>query len=126
MKQLDYDAVQRVVVMIGLAVVVGLWAAEEAGLIGVAPQNAVPLQGVSVLESKVPAPPRVILSGVMAAQGDKPPMAVLALPGNAPMAVPEGAPLNDEIRVERVLPDKVLLRWRDGNAPIVVPLLPPK
>lgn len=39
MKWFDYDHIQRIVVFAGLAVVLGLWAAEDAGLLPVASHN---------------------------------------------------------------------------------------
>ena len=38
------------------------------------------------------------------------------------MLVPEGAAFNDDLRVERVMPDRVVLRQRSSGAPIVLPL----
>ena len=36
----------------------------------------------------------------------------------------EGAYFNEDIRVERVLPDRVLLRLRGDAVPVVLPLSP--
>lgn len=51
-----------------------------------------------------------------------PGVAILAEVGKQPQLVQEGAPYNDDIRVERVLPDHVVLRRKGDSLPIALPL----
>lgn len=124
MKWFDYDHVQRIVVIVGLAVVFGLWAAEDAGLILVASPNAAPADGLPLQPGAAPLPPSLVLQGVIAGDGSAAPAALLAEAGRRPVLVPEGGAFNEDIRVDRVLRDRVVLHWRGSHAPIVVPLSP--
>lgn len=125
MKWLDYDHIQRIVVIAGLAVVLGLWAAEDAGLLPVASPNLSPgAAALPQLPGAAPTMPNLTLQGVIAGSGSAPPLALLAEAGKRPVLVPEGTSFGEDIRVERVLPDRVVLRWRGSNAPIVVRLSP--
>lgn len=125
MKWFDYDHIQRIVVFAGLAVVLGLWAAEDAGLLPVASHNLPPASAsLPQLPGAAPTMPHLTLQGVIAGSGSAPPVALLAEAGKRPVLVPEGASFGEDIRVERVLPDRAVLRWRGSNAPIVVRLSP--
>lgn len=68
--------------------------------------------------------PHLTLQGVIAGSGSAPPVALLAEAGKRPVLVAEGSSFGEDIRVERVLPDRAVLRWRGSNAPIVVRLSP--
>lgn len=125
MKWFDYDHIQRIVVFAGLAVVLGLWAAEDAGLLPVASHNLPPASAsLPQLPGAAPTMPHLTLQGVIAGSGSAPPVALLAEAGKRPVLVAEGSSFGEDIRVERVLPDRVVLRWRGSNAPIVVRLSP--
>lgn len=124
MSNFDYDHVQRIVVLVGIVAVGGLWFAEEAGLIHTASPGAaagVPMSPVPGLQSSVEG---VVLEGVIPGKGDAPGIAILALTGQRPVLVSEGSFFNGDIRVERVLPDRVLLRRRGDGAPLILPLTP--
>lgn len=126
MKWFNYDRIQRLVVFAGLAVVLGLWAAEDAGLLPVAPRSAP--AGETAPAARQPAPagamPHLTLQGVIAGSGSVPPLALLAEAGRRPVLVPEGASFGEDFRLERVFPDRAVLRWRGSEAPVVVPLTP--
>lgn len=123
MQGFDYDRIQRFVVIIGVAAVAALWLAEETGLLMVAP----PIQK-SMLQAAapdgVPLTPlsRLVLQGVIPGSGSAPGIAILAEVGKHPQLVQEGAPYNDDIRVERVMPDHVVLRRKGDSLPIALPL----
>lgn len=123
MQGFDYDRIQRFVVIIGVAAVAALWLAEETGLLMVAP----PVQK-SMLQAAspdgVPLTPlsRLVLQGVIPGSGSAPGIAILAEVGKRPQLVQEGAPYNDDIRVERVMPDHVVLRRKGDSLPIALPL----
>lgn len=123
MQGFDYDRIQRFVVIIGVAAVAALWLAEESGLLMVAP----PVQK-SMLQAAspdgVPLTPlsRLVLQGVIPGSGSAPGIAILAEVGKRPQLVQEGAPYNDDIRVERVMPDHVVLRRKGDSLPIALPL----
>ena len=125
MKWLDYDHIQHIVVFVGLAAVLGLWAAEDAGLLPVASPYPPPgTASLPQLPGAVPTMPNLTLQGVIAGSGSAPAVAMLAEAGKRPVLVPEGTSFGEDIRVERVLPDRAVLRWRGSNAPIVVRLSP--
>ena len=123
MQGFDYDRIQRFVVIIGVVAVAALWLAEETGLLMVAP----PVQK-SMLQAAspdgVPLTPlsRLVLQGVIPGSGSAPGIAILAEVGKRPQLVQEGAPYNDDIRVERVMPDHVVLRRKGDSLPIALPL----
>ena len=123
MQGFDYDRIQRFVVIIGVAAVAALWLAEASGLLMVAP----PIQK-SMLQAAspdgVPLTPlsRLVLQGVIPGSGSAPGIAILAEVGKHPQLVQEGAPYNDDIRVERVMPDHVVLRRKGDSLPIALPL----
>ena len=123
MQGFDYVRIQRFVVIIGVAAVAALWLAEESGLLMVAP----PVQK-SMLQAAspdgVPLTPlsRLVLQGVIPGSGSAPGIAILAEVGKRPQLVQEGAPYNDDIRVERVMPDHVVLRRKGDSLPIALPL----
>lgn len=123
MKGFDYDYLQRIIVVAGLAVVLGLWAAEDAGLLPVTLQT--PSSAATVLPSlpgAAPALPGLVLQGVVPANAHEPAMALLGEAGGRPRLVQEGARFNEDIRLDRVLADRVVLHWRGSNAPVVVHL----
>ena len=120
----DYDRIQRIVVIAGMVVVFGLWLAEEAGLIRTAAPHAsavIPLSALPGLQSSAEG---LALQGVIAGSATAPGIAILAATGKRPVLVAEGAYFNEDIRVERVLPDRVLLRLRGDTVPVVLPLSP--
>ncbi|MBP6801310.1 MAG: Type secretion system protein [Pseudomonadota bacterium] len=123
MQGFDYDRIQRFVVIIGVAAVAALWLAEETGLLMVAP----PIQK-SMLQAAapdgVPLTPlsRLVLQGVIPGSGSAPGIAILAEVGKHPQLVQEGFPYNEDIRVERVMPDHVVLRRKGDSLPIALPL----
>lgn len=123
MKGFDYDYLQRIIVVAGLAVVLGLWAAEDAGLLPVTLQT--PSSAATALPSlpgAAPVLPGLVLQGVVPASGGEPAMALLGEVGGHPRLVQEGARFNEDIRVDRILADRVVLHWRGSNAPVVVRL----
>ena len=65
---------------------------------------------------------RLVLQGVIPGSGSAPGIAILAEVGKRPQLVQEGAPYNDDIRVERVMPDHVVLRRKGDSLPIALPL----
>ena len=70
--------------------------------------------------AQAPDDAHLTLQGVIAGSGSAPPVALLAEAGKRPVLVAEGSSFGEDIRVERVLPDRAVLRWRGSNAPIVV------
>lgn len=119
MNGFDFNRVPRILLTLGVITVAGLWIAEEAGLLEIAPPaGAHPAD----LPLAIPLPTRIVLQGVIAGDRSTPGVAILAEAGRRPVLVPEGAAFNDDLRVERVLPDRVVLRQRSSGAPIVLPL----
>lgn len=121
-KGFDYDRIQRIVVIVGMAVVFGLWLAEEAGLIHTAAPRASAAIPPSALPGLQSSADGLVLQGVIAGNDTAPGIAILASTGKRPVLVAEGTYFNDDIRVERVLPDRVLLRLRGDTVPVVLPL----
>ncbi len=120
----DYDRLQRIVVIVGIAVVAALWIAEDAGLILVA-SPALPAPAEAAPLPYAPGGrPALVLQGIIAGNDAAPAVALLAESGKRPVLVPEGSSFNDDIRVERVLADRVLLRRRGDSAPVVLTLAP--
>ncbi len=119
MNGFDFSRLPRILLTVGVIAVAGLWIAEEAGLLEVAP----PLDARSAdLPLATPLPVRVVLQGVIAGDRNTPGVAILAEVGRRPVLVPEGAAFSEDLRVERVMPDRVVLRQRSSGAPIVLPL----
>ena len=123
MQGFDYDRIQRFVVIIGVAAVAALWLAEETGLLMVAPPAQKSMQQAASPDA-VPLTPlsRLVLQGVIPGAGSAPGIAILAEVGKHPQLVQEGFPYNDDIRVERVMPDHVVLRRKGDSLPIALPL----
>ena len=123
MQGFDYDRIQRFVVIIGVAAVAALWLAEETGLLMVAPPAQKTLLQAAAADG-MPLTPlsRLVLQGVIPGSGSAPGIAILAEVGKQPQLVQEGAPYNDDIRVERVMPDHVVLRRKGDSLPIALPL----
>ena len=69
-----------------------------------------------------PAQSRLVLQGVIPPSGTAPGIAILAEVGKPPHFVQEGTPYNEDIIVERVLPDHVVLRRKGDGLPIALPL----
>lgn len=110
----DTVRLQRVLLALGALIVVGLWTAEETGILHV----AAPPPGPSF--EALPPPPGLVLQATIPASGAAPGMAILADGEHPPVLVPEGAGFNDDLRVERVLNDRVVLRHRGLDAPMVL------
>lgn len=106
---------QRALLGLGALIVVGLWTAEEIGILHV----AAPQQGSASLPV-LPPPPGLVLQATIPASGAAPGMAILADGNHPPVLVPEGAAFNDDLRVDRVLNDRVVLRHRGLDAPMVL------
>ena len=123
MQGFDYDRIQRFVVIIGVVAVAALWLAEETGLLMVAPPAQKTLLQAAAADG-MPLTPlsRLVLQGVIPGSGSAPGIAILAEVGKQPQLVQEGAPYNDDIRVERVMPDHVVLRRKGDSLPIALPL----
>lgn len=123
MQGFDYDRIQRFVVIIGVVAVAALWLAEESGLLMVAPPAQKSMQQAAASDG-MPLTPlsRLVLQGVIPGSGSAPGIAILAEVGKQPQLVQEGAPYNDDIRVERVMPDHVVLRRKGDSLPIALPL----
>ena len=123
MQGFDYDRIQRFVVIIGMVAVAALWLAEETGLLMVAPPAQKSMLQAAAPDG-VPLTPlsRLVLQGVIPGSGSAPGIAILAEVGKRPQLVQEGAPYNDDIRVERVMPDHVVLRRKGDSLPIALPL----
>ncbi|WP_374477893.1 hypothetical protein [Zoogloea sp.] len=119
MNAFDFSRLPRILLTLGVVTVAGLWIAEEAGWLKIAtPMDALPTDP----RVSEPLPVRVILQGVIAGDQSTPGIAILAEAGKRPLLVPEGAPFNDDLHVERVMPDRVVLRQRSSGAPIVLAL----
>lgn len=119
MNGFDFRRLPRILLTLGVIAVAGLWIAEEAGLLEIAP----PAGAHSAdLPLATPLPTRIVLQGVIAGDRNTPGVAILAEAGRRPVLVPEGAAFNDDLRVERVMPDRVVLSQRSSGAPIVLPL----
>lgn len=110
----DMVRLQRVLLGVGALVVIGLWTAEEFGILHVAPQP-----GSGSLQM-LPPPPGLVLQATIPASGAAPGMAILADGQHPPVLVPEGASFNEQLRVDRVLNDRVVLRHRGLDAPMVL------
>ena len=123
MQGFDYDRIQRFVVIIGVVAVAALWLAEESGLLMVAPPAQKSMQQAAASDG-MPLTPlsRLVLQGVIPGAGTVPGIAILAEVGKQPQLVQEGAPYNDDIHVERVMPDHVVLRRKGDSLPIALPL----
>ena len=80
-----------------------------------------PAQATTPPAPAAPAPAPA-LQGVIAGSGSAPPVALLAEAGKRPVLVPEGASFGEDIRVERVMPDHVVLRRKGDSLPIALPL----
>ena len=77
-KGFDYDRIQRIVVIVGMAVVFGLWLAEEAGLIRTAApraSTAIPPSALPGLQSSADG---LVVQGVIAGNRRVPGIGVLA------------------------------------------------
>lgn len=119
MNAFDFSRLPRILLTLGVVTVAGLWIAEEAGWLKIAtPMDALPTDP----RVSEPLPVRVTLQGVIAGDQNTPGIAILAEAGKRPLLVPEGAPFNDDLHVERVMPDRVVLRQRSSGAPIVLAL----
>lgn len=119
MNGFDFSRLPRILLTLGVMTVAGLWIAEEVGLLEVAePADA----RSADLPLATPLPVRVVLQGVIAGDRNTPGVAILAEAGRRPVLVPEGAAFSEDLRVERVMPDRVVLRQRSSGAPIVLPL----
>ena len=123
MQGFDYDRIQRFVVIIGVVAVAALWLAEESGLLMVAPPAQKTLLQAAAADG-MPLTPlsRLVLQGVIPGSGSAPGIAILAEVGKQPQLVQEGFPYNEDIRVERVMPDHVVLRRKGDSLPIALPL----
>lgn len=123
MQGFDYDRIQRFVVIIGMVAVATLWLAEETGLLMVAPPARKPALQAATLDGPPLAPlSRLVLQGVIPPSGAAPGIAILAEVGKPPQFVQEGSPYNEDIIVERVLPDHVVLRRKGDGLPVALPL----
>lgn len=122
MGRLDRATVQRVLLNVGIAVAVGLWIAEDAGWIRV-------FGAAAPVDEDLPAPVAeamgLVARGVIVGNGATPGLVILSSNGRPPEMVSEGQAYHEDLRVERVLADRVILRQRDDNAPIVLAVLPP-
>lgn len=119
MNGFNFSRLPRILLTLGVMTVAGLWIAEEVGLLEVAePADA----RSADLPLATPLPVRVVLQGVIAGDRNTPGVAILAEAGRRPVLVPEGAAFSEDLRVERVMPDRVVLRQRSSGAPIVLPL----
>lgn len=119
MNVFDFSRLPRILLTLGAMTVAGLWIAEEAGWLEVAS----PGEAYSAdLLHPTPLPARVMLQGVIAGDRETPGVAILAETGKRPVLVPEGTAFSDDLRVERVMPDRVILRQLSSGAPIVLPL----
>lgn len=110
----DKVRLQRALLGLGALIVVGLWTAEEIGVLHVASQPGNPSLQV------LPPPPGLVLQATIPASGTAPGMAILADGEHPPVLVPEGASFNNELRVDRVLNDRVVLRHRGLDTPMVL------
>lgn len=123
MSGFDSSGVRRVLLGIGVLVVAGLWTAEEAGWIHMA--------GTEASEDDADLPPPaaealgLVAQGAIVGNGKVPGVAILSDNGRAPEMVSEGQAYHEDLRVERVLADRVILRQRDSNAPVVLAVVAP-
>lgn len=114
-----FGRTSHILLALGVLTVAGLWIAEEAGWLKVAQQDG----RVSAQEQlPVPLPVRVTLQGVIAGDESTPGIAILAEAGKRPLLVPEGASFNDDLQVEKVMPDHAVLRQRSSGVTIELPL----
>lgn len=120
MNGFDFKRLQKILLGIGVLAVSGLWIGEEMGLILVASPPAP--RAVETWQAEAPA--GLVLQGVIAGNDSAPGVAILAETGKRPVLVPEGASFNEDIRVDRVLADRVILRQRGVAAPVVLHLAP--
>ncbi|WP_139379487.1 hypothetical protein [Zoogloea sp. LCSB751] len=118
----DGVSVRRVLLHAGIVVVAALWVAEEAGWIRVSGS------GVPV-EEDLPPPAAealgLVAQGVIVGNGATPGVVILSDNGRPPEMVSEGQAYHEDLRVEHVLADRVILRQRDDNTPIVLAIVPP-
>lgn len=123
MSGFDSSGVRRVLLGVGVLVVAGLWTAEEAGWIHVAGSEA------SEEDTDLPPPAAeaqgLVARAVIVGNGKVPGVAVLSDNGRPPEMVSEGQAYHEDLRVERVLADRVILRQRDNNAPVVLAVVAP-
>lgn len=121
MKFWDLDRALMVLFPAGLVLVFGLWLAEDRGVLTVAQ----PRVAEAARAEPGPAPAgRLVLQGVIQAGGNAPGLAILAEPGRRPVLIPEGVSFNEDVRVEQVLADRVVLRQRGVEQPIVLMVSP--
>lgn len=120
---LDGAGVRRILLRIGVVVVAALWIAEDMGWIHVA-ESGIPLD--ADLPSPVPTAMGLTVQSVMVGHGTSAGIAMLSDNGQPPEMVSEGQAYHDDLRIERVLADRVILRKRDNNAPIVLAVVPPR
>lgn len=117
----DGADVRRVLLAIGVLIVAGLWIAEEAGWISVGELG-------SYQEEDLPPPTAeamgLVAQGAIVGNGVTAGVAILSDNGRPPEMVSEGQAYHEDLRVERVLADRVILRQRDSNAPIVLAVVP--
>ncbi|WP_374486185.1 hypothetical protein [Zoogloea sp.] len=109
--------VRRVLFSIVVLVVAALWIAEDAGWINMVGAD-------NYQDEDLPAPAAeamgLVAKGVILGNAATPGMVILSDNGRPPEMVSEGQAYHDDLRIERVLADRVILRQRDSNAPIVL------
>lgn len=115
--------VRRVLLHIGILAVAALWIAEDMGWIHMAGAD------VPAVDADLPPPVAeamgLVAQGVIVGQGKSAGMVMLSDKGRPPEMVSEGQAYHEDLRVERVLADRVVLRQRDSNAPIVLAVVAP-
>lgn len=120
---LDGIGMRNILLRIGVLVVAALWIAEDMGWIRLAGSET---SMDADLPAPVPGAMGLVAQGVIVGHGKSAGIAMLSDNGGPPEAVSEGQAYHEHLRVERVLADRVILRQRDSNAPIVLAVVPPR
>lgn len=120
---LDGVGVRNMLLRVGVLVVAALWIAEDMGWIHLAGSE---IRVEADLPAPVPEAMGLVVQGVIVGHGKSAGIAMLSDNGRPSEAVSEGQAYHEDLRVERVLADRVILRQRDSNAPIVLAVVPPR
>lgn len=122
MARMDSAGAQNLLLRIGVVVMVALWIAEDVGWIHI---GGTPASLDEDLPMPVPQAMGLVAQAVIVGNGATAGSAMLSDHGGPPEMVSEGQAYHEDLRVERVLADRVILRQRDDNTPIVLAVVPP-